>query len=73
MIRRALILAFVLALGATGVAHAQGPAYSASPPTKGAWYSDGQTGRYLLGERGCTALTSRRRLSPGVVAERRLD
>ena len=36
VIRRALILAFVLALGATGVAHAQGPAYSASPPTKGA-------------------------------------
>jgi len=53
MIRRALTLAFVLvlvlALAASGVAHAQGPAYSAQPPTKGAWYSDGQTGRYLLG------------------------
>ena len=49
MIRRALILAFVLALGACGVAHAQGPAYSAQPPTRGALYSDGQSGRYLLG------------------------
>jgi beta-glucuronidase len=49
VIRRALILAFVLALGVTGVAHAQGLTYSASPPTKGAWYSDGQTDRYLLG------------------------
>ena len=49
MIRRALILAFVLALGASGVAHAQGPAYSAQPPTRGALYSDGQSGRYLLG------------------------
>ena len=49
MIRRALILAFVLALALCGVAQAQGPAYSASPPTKGAWYSDGQSGRYLLG------------------------
>ena len=39
----------LLALGVSGVARAQGPAYSASPPTKGAWYSDGQTGRYLLG------------------------
>jgi len=47
--RRALILAFFFALGASGVAHAQTPVYSASPPTKGAWYSDGQTGRYLLG------------------------
>ena len=37
------------ALGASGVAHAQGPAYSAQPPTRGALYSDGQSGRYLLG------------------------
>jgi len=49
MIRRAVVLSVLLALGASGVARAQGPAYSASPPTKGAWYSDGQTGRYLLG------------------------
>jgi beta-glucuronidase len=49
VIRRAFILAFLFVLGAGGVAHAQGPAYSASPPTKGAWYSDGQSGRYLLG------------------------
>jgi beta-glucuronidase len=49
VIRRVLVLATVLALGVSGVARAQGPAYSASPPTKGAWYSDGQSGRYLLG------------------------
>ena len=30
-------------------ARAQGPVYSATPPTPGALYSDGQTGRYLLG------------------------
>ena len=49
VILRAVILGFVLALAASGVAYAQGPAYSAQPPTKGALYSDGQTGRYLLG------------------------
>ncbi len=49
MIRRALVLSVVLALGASGVAHAQGPSYSAPPPTTGALYRDGQTGRYLLG------------------------
>jgi beta-glucuronidase len=49
LIRRALILAFLLVLAVSGVAHAQGSAPSASPPTKGAWYSDGQSGRYLLG------------------------
>jgi beta-glucuronidase len=49
VIRRTLILASLLVFGASGVAHAQGPAYSASAPTKGAWYSDGQSGRYLLG------------------------
>jgi Glycosyl hydrolases family 2, TIM barrel domain/Glycosyl hydrolases family 2, sugar binding domain/Glycosyl hydrolases family 2 len=36
----------VLLLLAAG---AQGPAYAAQPPTKGALYSDGQAGRYLLG------------------------
>ena len=51
MLRRSLVLACVLglALGASGVAHAQGPVYTAQPPTKGALYSDGQGGRYLLG------------------------
>lgn len=49
MIRRAFVLSVLLALGACGVAQAQGPAYSASAPTKGALYSDGQSGRYLLG------------------------
>ena len=39
----------LLAAATAGVAHAQGPAYTASPPTKGALYRDGQTGRYLLG------------------------
>ena len=49
MIRGALLLAVVLALGVSGVAHAQGPAYGATPPTTGTWYRDGQDGRYLLG------------------------
>ena len=34
---------------ASGAAHAQGFAYRAEPPTNGALYRDGQTGRYLLG------------------------
>jgi beta-glucuronidase len=37
-----------LLLGASA-AQAQGPAYAATPPTKGALYTDGQSGRYLLG------------------------
>jgi len=49
MIRRALVLSVLVALGACGVARAQGPVYTATPPTKGALYSDGQSGRYLLG------------------------
>jgi beta-glucuronidase len=40
-------LALVLALAP--IARAQGPAYGAQPPTPRALYSDGQTGRYLLG------------------------
>jgi beta-glucuronidase len=39
----------VVLLAGAGVARAQGPAYAATPPTKGALYTDGQTGRYLLG------------------------
>jgi beta-glucuronidase len=51
MIRRALVLSIALAaaLGASAVAQAQGPTYSAQPPNKGALYTDGQDGRYLLG------------------------
>ena len=43
------VLSAVLVLGSAGIAHAQGPTYRAQPPTKGALYSDGQDGRYLLG------------------------
>ncbi|HWF51676.1 MAG TPA: glycoside hydrolase family 2 TIM barrel-domain containing protein [Solirubrobacteraceae bacterium] len=46
---RALLLACALTLTASAVAEAQGPVYAATPPTKGALYSDGQTDRYLLG------------------------
>jgi len=46
---RALLVVLVLMLGASGVAHAQAPVYTPTPPTKGALYSDGQTDRYLLG------------------------
>jgi glycosyl hydrolase family 2 len=48
---RSLVLTAViaLALAASGVARAQGPLYVATPPTKGALYTDGQGGRYLLG------------------------
>ena len=35
--------------GLAGAAEAQGPAYVAEPPKPGALYSDGQSGRYLLG------------------------
>jgi beta-glucuronidase len=45
---RALFVAF-LVLAASGVAHAQTPVDTPTPPTKGALYSDGQTDRYLLG------------------------
>ncbi len=49
LLRRALLTSLTLALVATGVARAQALAYDAQPPTKGAVYRDGQTGRYLLG------------------------
>src|ERR1700760_2134245 len=49
MIRRVVVLAVLAVLGPCAVARAQGPAYSATPPTKGALYRDGQDGRYLLG------------------------
>ncbi|MGB0097088.1 MAG: glycoside hydrolase family 2 TIM barrel-domain containing protein [Solirubrobacteraceae bacterium] len=44
-----LVVLVGLALLSPGFASAQGPAYSAQPPTKGALYRDGQDGRYLLG------------------------
>jgi beta-glucuronidase len=42
-------LTLTLALGAGGIARAQGSVYAASPPKAGAWYRDGQSGRWLLG------------------------
>ncbi len=48
-IQRGLLLVVLLTLAGAGAARAQGPADAASPPTKGALYSDGQSGRYLLG------------------------
>ena len=44
----ALALLMLLLPGATP-ARAQGPAYEATPPTPGALYRDGQSGRYLFG------------------------
>ena len=49
VLRRALPLCLLLVLGLAGVARAQGPLYPATPPTAGALYRDGQSGRYLLG------------------------
>jgi beta-glucuronidase len=48
-IRRAILLALALVLVVPALARAQAPAYAATPPTRGALYRDGQTGRYLLG------------------------
>ncbi len=44
-------IAFVVAtaLCVTASAGAQGSGYTATPPTRGALYADGQSGRYLLG------------------------
>jgi len=43
------VSSLALALTSTTVAYAQAPVYPAQPPTAGALYRDGQTGRYLLG------------------------
>lgn len=43
------LAAFAPALVGPAPARAQGPAYAAQPPTKGALERDGQGGRYLLG------------------------
>jgi beta-glucuronidase len=48
LIRPVVLLVCVVFAG-TGVARAQGLAGGAQPPTKGALYRDGQSGRYLLG------------------------
>jgi Glycosyl hydrolases family 2, TIM barrel domain/Glycosyl hydrolases family 2, sugar binding domain/Glycosyl hydrolases family 2 len=47
--RRCVLVALIGCLAAAGPARAQGPVYVAQPPTAGALYADGQTGRYLLG------------------------
>jgi len=46
---RVLLTLGVVLLAGCGVARERGPAYTAEPPTTGALYADGQTGRYLLG------------------------
>lgn len=56
-LRRALatlVLAGAIAVSGAGSAQtaqaaAHGPTYAADAPTPGAWYRDGQSGRYLLG------------------------
>jgi len=45
----AIAAAVLLVLAGPGIAHAQGLAYAAQPPTKQVLYHDGQTDRYLLG------------------------
>jgi beta-glucuronidase len=47
--RRLVLIAIAVMLGAPAIARAQSPVYTATPPTAGALYRDGQTGRYLLG------------------------
>jgi beta-glucuronidase len=44
-----LIPSLAAMLFAAGSIRAQGPVYTAQPPTRGALYADGQTDRYLLG------------------------
>jgi beta-glucuronidase len=46
---RAGAVCAALTLAVPALAHAQGPVYVAQPPTPGALYRDGQSGRYLLG------------------------
>jgi beta-glucuronidase len=46
--RRFLVLISLFVLAVPATASGQGPVYKASPPTLGALYRDGQTGRYLL-------------------------
>jgi beta-glucuronidase len=46
---RSFAIALLLVLGASGVARAQGPAYVADTPAKGALYRNGSSDRYLVG------------------------
>jgi beta-glucuronidase len=48
-VRRLILLPIALLLCLPAIGQAQPPTYSATPPTPGALYRDGQTGRYLLG------------------------
>ncbi len=45
----AIALCAALALSLPALARAQGPVYAPQPPTKGAQYRDGQSGRFQLG------------------------
>src|SRR4051794_19533384 len=47
--RRLVLIAIAIMLSAPAIAHAQSLVYTATPPTAGTLYRDGQTGRYLLG------------------------
>jgi beta-glucuronidase len=47
--RRSILLSLLLVLVVPAIARAQASPYAATPPTAGALYRDGQTGRYLLG------------------------
>lgn len=47
--RACMLVVLAVLLAPVAVAHAQGTAPAATPPTLGALYQDGQTGRYLLG------------------------
>jgi beta-glucuronidase len=47
-VRRSVLLTLALVIAAPALARAQAP-YVPTPPTPGALYRDGQTGRYLLG------------------------
>jgi beta-glucuronidase len=47
--RRVVALAALMTICSAALAHAQPLVYKATPPTLGALYRDGQTGRYLLG------------------------
>ncbi|MGI8902621.1 MAG: glycoside hydrolase family 2 protein [Solirubrobacteraceae bacterium] len=49
LLARILVASLALVFAATGSARAQGAVYTATPPTAGALYHDGQSGRYLLG------------------------
>jgi beta-glucuronidase len=49
MLVRALVVSICVTFGVAGLARGETRVYAAQPPTKGALYRDGPTGRYLLG------------------------